>query len=456
MDFFQKNETNMFSFFDKQKMCSFNRIIFPVHYNGNHWTLLEVNFVTKQVIHYDGCPGMRYKFYSQVAVNLLETYFTLANHSRKSLALSRWSTSNSTSYPTQIGGTDCGVFLLQGAFCMAFNNNKFNWSMADIHYLRKFYGGLIQHLANNGVIDYKSVLAHSVDLSEPEPKLKEQSKIEQIAMLKPHVVSPTKNKMQTVYSSLHYPNLESSLAKCNVIDLIAWSILTRIKFCQVDNKHHVDYKKHMEWLIDNVDDWPMNILETIPQLKQAYLRVLLQWDFNEATGNTRTDLGMMLLCVTLKCCSRKPPCMMSMMFNMEYDQKLWKKHSKKQRNEWIKTKAYRTEAAENAGVYDFSNYRTYCCRSWQAMYGVSSNRLNTIQQNSVAKKERSLAWKDAVHTISDQQLTEFNLHLLTTLLPNPFAPRGLNQYEYVCPPHISSYHQLYLDYVWHHIRKCKE
>ena len=43
-----------------------------------------------------------------------------------------------------------------------------------------------------------------------------------------------------------------------------------------------------------------------------------------------------------------------------------------------------------------------------------------------------------------------------TVLPNPFSPKGVKGNSYVLPPHITSIHQLYWDYVWSHTSTCKE
>lgn len=452
-DFFTRNEAKLFSFFDKERMCTSDRLVFPIHYNGNHWTLMEINFTNRKITHFDGCPGERHRFYAQTLVNMLETYYTVANHPRKSIGMARWASSNSLLYPTQTGGTDCGIFLLQGALAIAFKDNIFDWTMEDINYLRKFYGSCIQQLAQGVHINFQRLFDSQINIIEQQI---EENSIQETILIKPHIVSPIKNRMQKIYQSLSDSATQSDLIKYPVIDLIAWSILTRIKFCKVDSKHHTDYRKHIDWILDNIDDWPDNILESIPQLRKAYLHVLLQWDLNEATGNTRTDLGMMLICFTLKCCQSKSPCILSLMFSLQHDQQLWKSKTQKERNNWILLKATKTVIQIEGGKYQLNASRTSCCRSWQALYGVTSDRLNSVIANKKTVQTKTAVWEEAVHKVSTQQLEEFNHHLLSVLLPNPFAPRGLNQNLYVCPPHISSYHQLYLHYVWQHIRKCKE
>ena len=68
--------------------------------------------------------------------------------------------------------------------------------------------------------------------------------------------------------------------------------------------------------------------------------------------------------------------------------------------------------------------------------------------------KKTAKWEQSVNKVTSEQTAEFDKHLESTLLPNPFAPRGLNERTHVCPPEIGSYHQLYLHYVWEHLRKC--
>lgn len=50
---------------------------------------------------------------------------------------------------------------------------------------------------------------------------------------------------------LNYNNLAKQLQTYSWLDLISWSILTHVA---CDNGIHQDYKKHLEWLKDNLND----------------------------------------------------------------------------------------------------------------------------------------------------------------------------------------------------------
>lgn len=107
------------------------------------------------------------------------------------------------------------------------------------------------------------------------------------------------------------------------------------------------------------------------------------------------------------------------------------------------------------GKFMVNTKRAFCTCSWQAIFGVSSRRMNNSFAETKPKQTTTINWEKSVKKATTQQIQELDSHLLNTLMPNPFASRGLNENIYVCPPHLSSFHQLYLHYVWEHIRSCK-
>lgn len=63
----------------------------------------------------------------------------------------------------------------------------------------------------------------------------------------------------------------------------------------------------------------------------------------------------------------------------------------------------------------------------QALYGVHSKRLNSVYSKLHTTPIKTLKWAVAVRKVTEEQLEEVSEHLETTLLPNPFAPRGLKE-----------------------------
>lgn len=322
---------DVMSMIDKESFCNKQHIVFPVHYNNNHWTLMEANFLTRKFVHYDGCAGVKCNFYGKVAASFIETVYTKLSHVRNAEKVQRWKISNYSKYPTQIGGDDCGVFLLHGAASIAFANSNFNWEMADVPYLRKYYGGVIQGFKRQISIDFHHVFTTTNANTQHTRVEKEPPKV--IPFITPKISTPEKrNKMAKIYKSLadyNQQDLAKKLETYPLVDLIAWGVLTRVKEVEKSTTH-IDYRKHIEWIVDNIDHWPEVILETIPQLRQEYFHLILQWDYCYATGNARTDLGMALLCITLKCCTKMCPCILSLTHKIVQDQKNWKGISKKE------------------------------------------------------------------------------------------------------------------------------
>lgn len=431
--------------FDTHKMQSSDRILFPIHYNEDHWTMIEADFKNSTLIHYDGKSGYKHNIYCILVACLLETYYSKTNHVRKSLKFMRWKMINSDNFPVQINGDDCGVFLIHGAACIAFNNSKFNWTKDDINYLRKYYAGALLALKNEEEFHFAIMFQKDTPTTPSKVPL----------LLKVKVCTPEKrNAKAAIYHQLpaNYNELAKQLQEYSWPQLMAWSLLTQIA---TSTGTHVDYQKQVQWVLENIDDWPQCTLEKIPHLKKEYLLIVMNWDFCLATGHARTDFGMALTCITLKCCSRKCPCTLVLMHNYSRQLNQWKSMTVDQRDAFIENKMYRAYADINeAGQFTVTDERTLCVRSWQALYGVHSARINSVYSKDYSVLVKTAKWAKAVHQVTPAQTQELDNHLESVLLPNPFAPRGLNERTHVCPPEIRSFHQLYLHYAWEHIRKC--
>ncbi len=410
--------------------------------------MIEANFDNHTLIHYDGLSGYKHTVYSCLVACYLEKFFTCINCPRKSEKFLRWKVINCSTYPKQNNGDDCGVFVIHGMACMSFNKSQWQWKCNDINYLRKYYSGALYTLKNEQEFNFQRMFGRAINSSN-------QLITEAPLLMKLKVCTPEKrNPKAAIYHSLdiNYGDLALRLQTYPWHNLIAWAMLTQIA---TDGGVHRDYQSHIDWIVANIDDWPLCSLERIPNLKKEYLLALLNWDFCLATGHARTDLGMALVCFTLRCCRREFPCMLLLMHNYTKYLQQWIKMSVEQRDNFIEHSMYRALAEMNEeGQYVVSTERTLCIRSWQALYGVHSERLNSVFKRIYSLPAKTDKWAKAVKKVTTAQEEELNRHLESVLLPNPFASRGLNERTHVCPPEIGSFHQLYLHYVWEHIRNC--
>lgn len=392
------------------------------------------------------------KSYLKNFISFLQQYYSNTNSARAKLKYSAWTYEALKSFPVQNSATECGPMLLRGALDLAYidSDKQFQWTEQDTPFLRRWFAAII----NSWVHGSKRTM-HELFTQKSAVAAAPQVTTTINQSLPAYTNSPTKKSdtevavlMQSQPDSDHLIN---NLLRLPLLDLLRLAILARIALADNSCNRHRDYRKQKDWLLDKIDQWPQNILQQIPTLKKSYLTLVLQSDFCYPTGNLRSDFGMGLLCWTTKCCSSR--CMLTLMQDLIANQLEWKQSSNEDRNKFIAWKSERTVCIKENETYRFRKERNHCTRAWQAVYGVHSKRMKSAASLKIGP-EKSDAWKEAVKQLSSQQLEEIDNHITKTLLPNPFAPKGVKDHQYVLPPNITSVHQLYWDYVWNHISQC--
>lgn len=386
--------------------------------------------------------------------DFLEEYYNSINNVRKKIEFREWPIRVNEKFPVQETGTECGPMLIRGALDFAFTGGSNDWSEQETIYLRKWFAAVIQEWTYGRDVNLKQLLVSKVNSNSPV-------EYEQQEVFVNRQTTPVKSKtcMASIFqtSSLQNESAINRLLSMPLVDLLKLSILSRILIARSNGEAHTDYIKHIEWFVDHCNDWPNNVLRQVPDLKKQYLVLVLQNDFCFPTGNLRTDLGMALLCFSTRCCINKNRCMLVLINDLMECQIEWKASDSKERKTFIALKAERTISIEIEEVFSFHRVRNHCCRAWQVVYGVHSKNLKKCLENRVKiLPERSEKWKHSVKQLSLAQINEVDNHLQFTLLPNPFTPKGLRTNQYVLPPNLTSFHQLYWDYVWNHISDCKE
>lgn len=124
-------------------MTTKSSIVFPIHCNENHWIMIKADFTSRELTNYDGLDGRKAHLYCKLVACCLEMHYSQVSQQRKAEKFLRWKTSKAQNFPRQDNGDNCGVFLIHGAACLAFNSSNFNWNRSDINHLRKFYGGYL-------------------------------------------------------------------------------------------------------------------------------------------------------------------------------------------------------------------------------------------------------------------------------------------------------------------------
>ncbi len=403
--------------------------------------------------------------YKDFAVKFLKEYYVDINHARKRIDFGTWTYRLSTNFPAQLSGTECAPILLRAAMDFAYVDEKdrFKWTEADTAYLRKWFCSIIMQWKKGEQVALKQMTSFLKSMAKNKPikptiispvessKPEEQSK---------KVSSPIKSQTSMAHilgafdTSTCNKKILTKLLQLPLIDLLRMSILSRILISVSEGQRQTDYQTHINWMLDNIDNWPNCILQQIPTLKQSYFTLVLQSDFCFPTGNIRMDLGMGLLCWTTKCC--KAHCMLTLMDELMQEQLQWKQSSNEEKQRYLALKVSRNICIKKDGVFKFEKVRNHCTRAWQAVYGVHSGRINSATSPKKPCQEKSEAWRQSVKQLSNEQTAELDQHIEKTLLPNPFAAKGVKGNKYVLPPHLTSIHQLYWDYVWNHISSCKQ
>lgn len=119
----QPNFRDRWEGFHVSTLPSFEQFLIPIK-SGSHWIMINLNFQAKEMWVYDPLGNEYPK-----ECNLLNQYLT---HYKIENLPERYIPT-----PKQTNGYDCGVFLMQTARSIFFNNGVFNFSQSDMPFLRK-------------------------------------------------------------------------------------------------------------------------------------------------------------------------------------------------------------------------------------------------------------------------------------------------------------------------------
>jgi sentrin-specific protease 1 len=84
----------------------YHKLLIPVHVNGNHWALIEINFHLQKVLYFDSLKNDG-SVYLEASFRFLKEYHLYKLHTP---LRGNWRLSHGMS-PVQSNGNDCGVFL---------------------------------------------------------------------------------------------------------------------------------------------------------------------------------------------------------------------------------------------------------------------------------------------------------------------------------------------------------
>ncbi|KAK0465314.1 uncharacterized protein EV420DRAFT_1513860 [Desarmillaria tabescens] len=109
-------------------------VLIPVNHNNMHWTAAAINFRHKRIESYDSMNMNR-----QLVFKLLRHYLDAEhrNKKKKPFDFSGWEDYTLKDTPQQENGYDCGVFTCQFLQSLSKGEDSFNFTQADIPYLRR-------------------------------------------------------------------------------------------------------------------------------------------------------------------------------------------------------------------------------------------------------------------------------------------------------------------------------
>ncbi|KAG7450262.1 cysteine proteinase [Guyanagaster necrorhizus] len=109
-------------------------VLIPVNHNNMHWTAAAINFRRKRIESYDSMNMSR-----QLVFKLLRHYLDAEhrNKKKKPFDFTGWEDYTLKDTPQQENGYDCGVFTCQFLQSLSKGEESFNFSQADIPYLRR-------------------------------------------------------------------------------------------------------------------------------------------------------------------------------------------------------------------------------------------------------------------------------------------------------------------------------
>ncbi|KAK0233372.1 cysteine proteinase [Armillaria fumosa] len=109
-------------------------VLIPVNHNNMHWTAAAINFRCKRIESYDSMNMNR-----QLVFKHLRHYLDAEhrNKKKKPFDFTGWEDYTLKDTPQQENGYDCGVFTCQFLQSLSRGEESFNFTQADIPYLRR-------------------------------------------------------------------------------------------------------------------------------------------------------------------------------------------------------------------------------------------------------------------------------------------------------------------------------
>jgi sentrin-specific protease 1 len=111
-----------------------DKVLIPVHFNKNHWTLAVIDFKKKQFQYYDSLGGRNpdlLEMLAQYVRDEAEIYSQQPKYSTD-----EWERVTPSAIPHQNNGSDCGVFVCKYADYIS-QDLALDFSYNDIPYFRK-------------------------------------------------------------------------------------------------------------------------------------------------------------------------------------------------------------------------------------------------------------------------------------------------------------------------------
>ncbi|EKM52098.1 uncharacterized protein PHACADRAFT_101438, partial [Phanerochaete carnosa HHB-10118-sp] len=109
-------------------------ILIPINHNGSHWTAAAINFRKKRIESYDSLNRDQTQVFKLLRVYLNAKHQT---KKRKPFNFNGWVNWTPENTPQQENISDCGIFACQFLETLSRGEERFAFTQANMHYLRR-------------------------------------------------------------------------------------------------------------------------------------------------------------------------------------------------------------------------------------------------------------------------------------------------------------------------------
>ena len=122
-----------------------DKLVFPIHYETNHWILVLIELGQNKIHVYDSYHGAHTEIFQEFR-NYLQLHHMHTKQGQQ-FRITDWTNIDHSDIPKQTNGYDCGVFTLQYAHCIA-NDQHITCDQQETSLLR-------QRISNEIIYGYR-------------------------------------------------------------------------------------------------------------------------------------------------------------------------------------------------------------------------------------------------------------------------------------------------------------